>query len=220
MLNRLGLATARRRSGMIPFAASMLMLGSLLAGWAGPSWALYKVVGPDGKVTYTDRPPVEGKAVTLNANGSSIPTDALPYELQKIVGRFPVTLYTSKACTICDAARTTLTARGIPYREFTVDSQEDMTEFMRRESAQSVPVLRVGGQRLNGFNETDWTSYLDAAGYPKQSKLPPSYQVPPAASLVTPKATGDAGSAAQTRPAARPSVQPSGESGSPPGFRF
>jgi len=41
----------RHPHSLLPWAAAALLMA------AGPAWALYKVVGPDGKVTYTDRPP-------------------------------------------------------------------------------------------------------------------------------------------------------------------
>jgi hypothetical protein len=55
-----------------------------------PAWALYKVVGPDGKVTYTDRAPANQEAQALRSNGATAQTDTLPYELQKVVTRYPV----------------------------------------------------------------------------------------------------------------------------------
>ena len=46
-MNKIG----RWMSNAAPVALSMALLAAL------PSQALYKVVGPDGKVTYTDTPP-------------------------------------------------------------------------------------------------------------------------------------------------------------------
>ncbi|MET0349342.1 MAG: DUF4124 domain-containing protein, partial [Rhizobacter sp.] len=79
-----------------------------------PAHALYKVVGPDGKVTYTDRPPVskENKVESVNTSTGAPSTAGLPYELRQTVQRFPVTLYTMASCGACDAARQQLRARG------------------------------------------------------------------------------------------------------------
>jgi hypothetical protein len=57
--------------------------------------AQYKVVGPDGKVTYTDRPQAAaGHQVTsmgLGSNGgnSGVDTGSLPIALRQVVNRYP-----------------------------------------------------------------------------------------------------------------------------------
>jgi hypothetical protein len=64
---------------------------------AGPSLALYKVVGPDGKVTYTDRAPTssEGRVSPLNSRAVAVEAEpAMPAELRQALSRYPVTLYT------------------------------------------------------------------------------------------------------------------------------
>jgi len=37
------------------------------------------------------------------------------------------------------------------------------------------PVLAIGTQQLRGLSPDTWNSYLDSAGYPRESKLPPGY---------------------------------------------
>jgi len=141
-----------------------------------PAWALYKVVGPDGKVTYTDRPPVDQSAVTLKANGATSGTDNLPYELKKVADKYPVTLYTSGNCAPCDAGRRYLQTRGVPYTERTVSTDADIKAFSKAEGVNETPVLKVGTKQLIGFGQSEWASYLDAAGYPAQSRLPANYK--------------------------------------------
>jgi hypothetical protein len=43
--------------------------------------------------------------------------------------------------------------------------------------------VTIGAQVVRGMSAESWTSYLDAAGYPKESKLPASYQFPAATPL-------------------------------------
>jgi hypothetical protein len=70
----------------------------LLVGAATSASAQYKIVGPDGKVTYTDKPPAaRTPGPAGNANGRRR-AGALPYEVQQAMSRFPVTLYAAKAC--------------------------------------------------------------------------------------------------------------------------
>lgn len=159
--------------------ASLLtgMVGATLLTCLTPAWALYKVVGPDGKVTYTDRAPAQGKVESLKLKGQNIPSvNSLPYALAQVVNKYPVMLYTSSDCTPCAEARSALNARGVPFIEKTVNTAEDIAALKQREGRDSVPVIRIGQQRLNGFNRSELTTYLDNAGYPKESQLPRNYQ--------------------------------------------
>jgi hypothetical protein len=40
----------------------------------------------------------------------------------------------------------------------------------------SLPFITIGGQQIKGYADTEWTQFLDAAGYPKTSQLPPGYR--------------------------------------------
>jgi glutaredoxin len=193
----------------------LVSLGLLLV--TGVAQAQYKVVGPDGKITYTDRPPVgtKAQAVGSGSGGGAVPTGNLPYELQQVVTRFPVTLYASSDCAPCDSGRALLKQRGVPFVERTVSTPEDSAAFKRIEGVTDLPVLRIGGQQLKGFEADEWNGYLSTAGYPAQSKLPSSYSYP-APSPLSPKAA-----ATDTRQPAATSPAPTPSTGSAPsGFRF
>jgi glutaredoxin len=188
---------------------------------AGPSFAQYKVIGPDGKVTYTDRAPTssEGKVSPIGAKGSTAaaaPDAVLPAELKQAASRYPVTLYTiTGACDVCGAARQFLRQRGIPYAEKQVLSPEDTEALARISGGRDVPTLTIGGQVMRGLSPDTWASYLDAAGYPRESHLPPSYQYA-APSPITDRAaaavrTAEPGaSAAAPAPATPAPANPSG----------
>jgi len=154
---------------------------------AGAAAAQYKVVAPDGSVTYTDRPPADtGVRVTpIGRTAPPQPADAgLPIELRQAAQRYPVTLYTSADCTPCDSGRRLLQQRGVPYSEKRVSTEEDAAALDRAVGGRSVPAVTIGAQPLRGFAEADWMSYLDAAGYPRESKLPRNWPVPVATPLV------------------------------------
>jgi hypothetical protein len=78
--------------------------------------------------------------------------------------------------------------RGIPFTERTITTNEDIDALQRLSGSSSLPFGTIGGQQLTGFSDTEWTQYLNAAGYPKQSQLPSNYRRPPAAPLVAVKA--------------------------------
>jgi glutaredoxin len=168
--------------------ASILAVGAALS-LCGPAWALYKVVGPDGKVTYTDRAPVDQPSQHISKGGVVSSGPALPYELQQVAARYPVVLYTMPECGLCDKVRTFLRGRGVPFAEKLVVTPADAAALSKAESTTSLPVGRIGQQQLLGFNAGDWARYLDAAGYPKTSALPAGYAWPAATPLTPPAAS-------------------------------
>lgn len=197
--------------------SSLLAVLALQFGPHSPAWALYKVVGPDGKITYTDRAPGDAPAQALKSNGATAPTEGLPYELQRVASRYPVSLYTGPKCAPCDAARQLLKDRGVPFVEKTVSTPDDAKAYTKLESTDQLPAARIGQKQLQGYNQAEWTSYIDAAGYPAKSLLPLNYRWPAPTPLAPPepKASGPAAPQARTPDSAPP---PSGSS--PSGFRF
>ena len=76
-------------------------------------------------------------------------------------------------------------------RERRVSTEEDSVQLDRLVGGRTVPSLAIGAQVLRGLSESDWQSYLDAAGYPRDNKLPRNWTVPaptPLAERVTPAA--------------------------------
>ncbi len=211
----------------------MSLLRTSAAAWVGfllalPSHALYKVVGPDGRVTYTDRAPTAelGRIQPLGRDGSAAaeasPNAALPLDLRQISTRFPVTLYTAPDCPPCETGRRLLQTRGIPYAERRVSTDDDAEAMNRITGGRSVPTLMVGTQALRGLSDTDWHAYLDAAGYPRESKLPRGYQPPTATPLVAREAEPKAAPAA-ARAASAPentAAAPTAPPPSPTGIKF
>ena len=206
-----------------PHTAAPLLASLLLAlACAGvQAQGVYRIVGPDGKVTFSDRPPPDANAQPTRPGAAPAPpagNDALPYELRQLNSRFPVTLYTGADCSPCTVARAYLGSRGIPYTERTVATNDDIAALQRLSGADSVPFATIGGQHLSGFSQAEWAQYLDAAGYPKQSQLPPNYRRPAAAPLVAVPAQPAAPAAdkASAAPARRPSAPPAAPTGPSP----
>jgi glutaredoxin len=183
---------------------------------------LYRIVGPDGRVTFSDQPPPPSanSKVTTGRGGSFAETSggaALPFELRSVVQRFPVTLYTGKDCGPCDAGRNMLRNRGIPFTERTVEGNEDIEALKRLTGDVSLPLATVGSQQMKGYSESEWTQFLDAAGYPKTSQLPTGYRNPAPSPLVTRAAPAPAPAAAAA-PTPAPAAAPAPSN--PAGIRF
>jgi len=206
-----------------PGHATVLMaLSGLLL--ALPAQALYKVVGPDGKVTYTDRipGPADGKVTPLNAAGNSVgESAALPLELRQVMARYPVTLYAIADCAPCDNARALLRQRGVPFVERLVVTEEDADALQRITGARDAPTLMIGQQPLRGLAAESWNAYLDSAGYPRESRLPAGYQYPPAAPLTERREPVRPATTAASAPRPQPEpVEPEAGAPATPGIRF
>lgn len=203
-------------------AVSVTMIGGLaLAALAtSPSaWALYKVVGPDGRVTYTDRAPTDRPTQAIKANGARVDADSLPTQLRPAAQRYPVTLFSSKDCQPCDAGRQLLKTRGVPFTEKTVNGNPDLQALRKQEGTDQLPILRIGTKQLLGFEGAEWGSYLDAAGYPGRSVLPANYQWPAPSPLVPPPAKQDANTS-DTAASGASGSQTAPAGNAPSGFRF
>ncbi|MDP4301598.1 glutaredoxin family protein [Leptothrix discophora] len=173
--------------------------------------AQFKVVAPDGTVTYTDRQPVDRglKVQPLRRDGSAAGGSGaaaaveLPFALRSVVARYPVTLYTAPNCAACDSARAALRARGVPHTERVASDDDGVRELRRLEQTTEVPVLRLGRQQLVGYAADEWQSTLDAAGYPRSSVLPTGWRQPAPEPLAVARQE-DAAAAAAPAVVARP----------------
>ena len=107
------------------YRLTLSALGTVaLALAAHGAWAqqMYRHVGPDGRVSYSDQPPAAdsagqataGSARTGTAAAAGTASAGLPYELRQTASRYPVGLYTDKDCAPCASARTMLNQRGVP----------------------------------------------------------------------------------------------------------
>lgn len=217
-----------------PFLAIALCGVAAAASFTVPALAqqVFRIVGPDGKVTFSDRPTPTAQpragAVNPTTTGATDVTppaaSTLPYELRQVAQRFPVTLYTGKDCAPCTAARNMLVQRGVPFTERTIESNDDVDALQRLSGGNSMPFGTIGGQQLKGFSDLEWTQFLDAAGYPKSSQLPANYRAAPATPLVAVRAATPAAAAAPTAPAAaaaaRPPAPPAAGRSNPAGIQF
>lgn len=211
------------------FAAAGLA-GLFAAGLVAPLHAqqVYRIVGPDGKVTFSDKPPPDSttaRVATPSAGAAGGAAGAaLPFELRTVAAKYPVTLYTGANCNPCTSARGYLSSRGIPFSERTITTNEDIEALQRISGASNMPLLTIGGQQLKGFSEVEWAQFLDAAGYPKTSQLPAGYRNGASSPLVTaqaprPPAAAPAPAAAPT-PQAAPAPAAGPNADNPAGIRF
>ena len=119
-------SNARSTAGLTRVFTPKVIAVCTLFIWAtAASYAqtVYRIVGSDGKVTFSDKPPVEARAKVstgAGASGSSNAASPLPFELRQVAQKYPVTLYLGDNCGPCQSAKTLLLSRGVPFSEKTV----------------------------------------------------------------------------------------------------
>jgi len=191
--------------GQLFFGAA---LAALLALTATPlqAQAVYRIVGADGKVTFSDKPPTTAAKATGLETSSPANTGnpALPFELRQAVTKYPVTLYTAKDCVPCDNGRKLLQTRGVPFSEKTITTADDSEALQRLSGGNALPFMTLGGQQMKGFSPTEWTQYLSAAGYPESSQLPATWRNPGATPLVAIQTAATPAAPANSAPPASP----------------
>jgi glutaredoxin len=186
---------------------------------------LYRIVGPDGKVTFSDQPPPAASNAKVTAGrGGKFAADgptgnaSLPSELRAVTTRYPVTLYTSKDCGPCVNARNMLSNRGVPFAEKLIESNQDIEALQRLSGENSLPFATIGGQQLKGYSDQEWSQYLDAAGYPKTSVLPANFRNPAPTPMVA-RAAPTPAAAPEAAPAPR-AAAPAPAPANPAGIKF
>ncbi|MES2281204.1 MAG: glutaredoxin family protein [Pseudomonadota bacterium] len=137
------------------------------------SQTLYKSVGPDGKVVYSDKLPTEGRVEKMKLQ--NLPSTPLPQpvaaayaELLRKAKANPVALapvagnvlYSATWCGYCRQARAHLASRGVAYTELDIDTPAGMASFAQVGGGKGVPLLMAGGQKVQGYSAQAYDSLL------------------------------------------------------------
>lgn len=144
---------------------------------APPGWAdtLYKSVGPDGKVIYSDKPPSDGqieKIVEYAPDPSSPLPDYVPRfkpelekRLQQQATKAPasaetVRLFTAAWCGFCRKAKAYLTKQQVAFTEYNVETPEGLEALASIGGGHGVPILFWRGKKVYGFSEAGYETFL------------------------------------------------------------
>ncbi len=173
--------------------AGAIVLAVLAAAPASAQTNVYRWVDKDGKVHFSDTPPPEeAKSVSQKRMGGGYTEESqLPYATQMAMKRNPVTLYTASGCgTPCDRGRSLLSNRGVPFSEKNATgSQAERDALVKLAGSAEVPLLTVGENKVRGYDEDQWNSALDGAGYPR-TRLPSQAPTGPQQSAASPATPG------------------------------
>lgn len=156
-------------------AIALGLVACALACAAQAQTSIYRWVDKDGKVQYSSEPPPADAAnvTQKRMGGSGSDEGQMPFATREAMKRNPVTLYVSNNCgELCADGRNLLSQRGIPYTERNAESNPADAEKLKQIiGALQVPLLMVGDRPVKGFDQGNWNSALDGAGYPR-TRLP------------------------------------------------
>ena len=148
------------RSIALPFVLGFLAIA------AASAQTVYKSVGPDGKVVYSDRAPTTGrleKTMKFELASSALPASAASYMEQFRKTHPPgaepaaagkgVTLYSAVWCGYCKQAKAWLGGHGVAYTNVDIDAPGGTAALAQASGGSTgVPVLVVDGKTMTGFS--------------------------------------------------------------------
>lgn len=77
----------------------------------------------------------------------------------------PVTIYTTRLCGFCHAAKSLLNKKRVAFEEIPVDGRSEMrVELMQRSGQRTVPQIWIGDRHIGGYTDLaalDETGQLD-----------------------------------------------------------
>ena len=135
---------------------------------AATAQTVYKVTGPDGEVTYSDKPPA-GKSRAETFEFRNLPSSPLPPEVLRFreqleksaqsrisAARAPraneVQLFTAAWCGHCKRARAHLAASQVSYSEHDIETTNGMRAFIEAGGRGGIPLLVAGERRIQGYS--------------------------------------------------------------------
>jgi glutaredoxin len=153
-------------------AALVLSIAALASGGAAAQGTdtVYRSVGPDGRVTYSQSPPASGK-VDRKLEFEKLPATPLPAYLlqfrqdvsQAAVAAAPppqgLRLYSATWCGYCRQARAWLQANGQAFQEVDIDQPAVLAEFRQRGNG-GVPLLVGPNLSVRGFRAEAYAAAL------------------------------------------------------------
>jgi glutaredoxin len=123
---------------------------------------IYQWTDSNGKVHFSDSKPAVQAAATVTLDNINTFTDVsiseAPgwqgfYQPERKPGMKNVVMYSTERCGYCKKARRYFQQRGIAFTERNIEQDREAWEEYQQLSASGVPVILIGRQRMDGFNE-------------------------------------------------------------------
>jgi len=130
---------------------------------------IYKWVDESGRVHIGDHPPpsVEARQLKLRINTyeGRMPDLSVVRGHKVNKGRQKVVIYTTKRCGYCRKAKAWFRQKGIAYSERDIEASSRARKEFEKMGGRGVPVILVGKQRINGYDESRLRTALKRGGY-------------------------------------------------------
>jgi len=117
---------------------------------------IFKWKDADGKIHFSDKKPSDKKSenIQLKINTyKSVTIDPKYFNSSiKASGNKNIIMYSAAWCRVCRKAKTYFNKNNISYTEYDIDKDKAANKRHKEMGATGVPVLFIGGTRMNGFN--------------------------------------------------------------------
>lgn len=150
--------------------ATIGLLG-LAALVALPAFAqLHRWTDEKGVIHYSDKAPPRASAKTgeikvdSHAGPATVSTTGTPGAAAQSA-RAPVKMLATAWCGYCAKARAYLNSRGIPFQELDVEKSAEGRKQYRELKGRGVPIILVGDQRMNGYDQRRLETMLRVGGH-------------------------------------------------------
>lgn len=143
---------------------AIFLLAGLVASSAGA--AVYRWVDADGRIYYSDSPPKQSNAKSVKLPSNTVaPVTPVPKAKPAMATGEKVRLYTTAWCGYCKKARAHLASRNIPFEDIDIETTDRGQREYRELGGNGVPVIFVGSQRMDGYDQGGVEGMLKAGGW-------------------------------------------------------
>ena len=149
------------------------LLTCLLAPLATQATAsdVYRWKDANGVTHYSDTKPPAQQAERLHIDADRPATGPAPVPLappppaapQAVANQPDILMYASPTCGWCRKAERYFAARGLSYRNIDITASDSNRKAYERAGGRGTPLIFVGGQRVQGFNEGRLDAVIGAA---------------------------------------------------------
>jgi len=117
---------------------------------------IYKWIDDRGKVHFSDKEPVKHKAdkIELKKLSSFKGVTFMKRDDTKPAPNHRVVMYSTEWCVYCKKARKYFNENNILFADYDIEKDPVAAKEHKDMGASGVPVILVGNERMNGFNES------------------------------------------------------------------
>lgn len=131
---------------------TMFLLSVVLGGVVVQA-EIYTWKDASGKVHFSDKKPEHGLVESVDVRVNTIMSPNISdsdFLSTRETGR--VVMYSAEWCGVCKKARRYFQQQGIAFKEYDIETTRKGREDFARLNGRGVPVILVGGKRMDGFS--------------------------------------------------------------------